>query len=331
VFPGVGKHIVPLNMKTCLFYFMAIWLMCILPAQPGFAQDAIFSQHFAAPMYLNPAFAGSGADSRLAFNYRNQPFPGFGTFSDFNFSYDLNVPGVYGGLGLIATSDHQGGLIINNALSVIYAYHLQASDNLFVNFAAQAGYRRKDIRWDSNDFADPTEPPPAETWKHAADIAAGVLLFNENIYGGLALHHLNQPEVSFYGNERLPLKYTAHFGVFLEPTDRRRANTRSVDFFISPNVIFQQQGDFTRINYGFYAGIESFMAGVWFRHDMDNYNALVFMAGMKIGQYQLGYSYDYSLSGFSDATHGAHEISISILFKDPDREMSRRILNCPGF
>src|SRR5690348_681523 len=36
------------------------------------AQDPQFSQFYAAPLYLNPAFAGSTNQARAGINYRNQ-------------------------------------------------------------------------------------------------------------------------------------------------------------------------------------------------------------------------------------------------------------------
>ena len=36
------------------------------------AQDPEFSQYYAAPLYLNPAFAGTSVDHRFIANYRNQ-------------------------------------------------------------------------------------------------------------------------------------------------------------------------------------------------------------------------------------------------------------------
>ena len=55
----------------------------------GMAQDPHFSQYYAAPTYLNPAFAGTGADHRFIANYRNQ-WPDISNgFITYAFSYDL--------------------------------------------------------------------------------------------------------------------------------------------------------------------------------------------------------------------------------------------------
>lgn len=313
-----------------LFFSLAIFAPANL-----IAQDAIFSQHFASPLYLNPAFAGTGADYRIVMNYRNKPFPDFGTFSTVNFAADIELPSIYSGLGLLVTSDHQGGLMMKNNISAIYAYHLQVTNNLFINFGAQGGYYRKDLNWNNLVFAGDNnnqfETPPDDTWTHALDLGTGILVYTDRYYGGIAVHHLTEPRESFYGDYTLPMKYTAHLGMFLEPTSQRRSHTLPFNYFISPNLILQNQGDFFRLNYGFYAGIRSLMAGVWYRHDLRNPDTIIFLLGLSFDNYRIGYSYDYSMSGFTSALHGAHEISISLQFSNPARNLRNRIINCPSF
>ena len=46
------------------------WML--LTAVSVTAQDPQFSQFYAAPLYLNPAFAGSTQQGRVGMNYRNQ-------------------------------------------------------------------------------------------------------------------------------------------------------------------------------------------------------------------------------------------------------------------
>ncbi|MEJ0030308.1 MAG: type IX secretion system membrane protein PorP/SprF [Bacteroidota bacterium] len=61
-------------------------LLVLLGADLASAQDAQFSQFYAAPLYLNPAFAGSTNQGRVGMNYRNQ-WPGI----DANFTTNLRL------------------------------------------------------------------------------------------------------------------------------------------------------------------------------------------------------------------------------------------------
>lgn len=297
------------------------------------AQDPIFSQFFSSPLYLNPAFAGSGGGSRLALNSRAQPFVGFKTFSTHAFSYDGYFPALSGGIGLLVTSDLQSGLIVNNQVSLIYSYHLRAGENFYIQFGAQAGYHRSDFKWQDLEWAGlPEDPPPLEN-VHSANFAAGVLLYSETIYGGFSAHNLSEPPLDFYLNSdaRLSRKYTAHIGLYLRPGRDQRLGPQPRDFFISPNVIVQHQQAFTRINYGFYAGLSPFLAGMWLRQDLTRPYTLIFLLGTEFESFRLGYSYDHSLSGFSGAMSGIHEISVSFLLGGESKKMKYRILNCPSF
>ena len=48
-----------------LIIFLGYWATLL-------AQDPEFSQYYAAPLYLNPAFTGTTADHRFIANFRNQ-------------------------------------------------------------------------------------------------------------------------------------------------------------------------------------------------------------------------------------------------------------------
>ena len=87
------------------------------------AQDPQYSQFYAAPLYLNPAFAGSALGTRATLNYRNQ-WPSleasFVTYSD---SVDHYFPNMKSGVGLIITNDEQGfGKFRNTDIGAQYAY-----------------------------------------------------------------------------------------------------------------------------------------------------------------------------------------------------------------
>src|SRR3974390_955108 len=77
------------------------------------AQDPHFTQFYANPIYLNPAFAGSHRCPRVVFNYRNQ-WPNItGTFVTTSFSYDMRVEALSGGLGFHFLNDRAGIGTIN--------------------------------------------------------------------------------------------------------------------------------------------------------------------------------------------------------------------------
>ena len=72
------------------------------------AQDPEFSQYYAAPLYLNPAFTGTTIDHRFMANYRNQ-WPNVARgYESYAFSYDYNMDYYNSGVGFMAVVDKAG-------------------------------------------------------------------------------------------------------------------------------------------------------------------------------------------------------------------------------
>lgn len=300
-----------------------------------FAQDPVFSQFYAAPVYLNPGFAGSTGCSRIALNYRQ--LRSIENLHTINFSFDKYVEALQGGVGLMITSDHPNMYMMRHTISGIYSYHLMVTGDHFVHFAVQAGYVRNDSRWDRFVFEDSGEPPPDNNYKHGLDLAAGVLFFSQKFYGGISAHHLNEPNMSLFNDAQsiLPVKYTAHAGLYFERSQTGFGADRGRSYYFSPNIVFQHQGTHSHISGGIYAGAIPLMLGVWYRHWIETpaavNNTIVFLLGINMGEYRIGYSYDYSLSGFSDVMHATHELSLAFRFNCPQRNIGGRIINYPRF
>mgnify|MGYP002619502745 CR=1 FL=1 len=324
-----------------LFIFIAAMFVWVFGGKRVSAQDPLFSQFYANPLYLNPALAGAEGCGRLVFNYRNQPFPAFGTFSTYSVSADQYFSSVSGGLGILAMHDNQGGLLNTTQVGVVYAYQTQLTRTWYANFGIQANYINHYLNWDELIFADQFNPagpalpaqelPPGQLSDHLPDLAAGVVIYNGRFYGGLAAHHLNQAGSSLFPDEKLPLKLTLHLGYEFSAKPARTSHATQEGVSFSPNLIIQSQSDYYRINYGFYTHLNPLVAGIWFRHGVKHPNSLIFLLGIKQVNYAIGYSYDHSLSGFSATGRGAHEIGVLLNFNCAAPNMKYRILNCPSF
>ena len=102
--------------------FMAI-AACIFISNEADGQDAAFSQFYANPLYLNPAFAGATPKGcpRASLNWRDQ-WPGIGSsYITTSASWDKHINAIGGGLGIIVVNDRSGngGLQLNSALYFI--------------------------------------------------------------------------------------------------------------------------------------------------------------------------------------------------------------------
>jgi len=326
---------------TKLFSLLALLVFFSGITNRANAQDPMFSQFYANPLYLNPALTGTERCTRLVMNYRNQPYPAFGSFSSYSFAADTYSEILSGGIGMQFLHDSQGGLLDYTQAGLFYAYHGRLTREWFVNFGFQATYINHRLNWNELVFSDQFNPStgsmintssesaPGDLSSHNIDFTSGILFFNDNFYGGISVHHLTQPGIEFFEGEKLPMKYTLHLGYEFFPGGRRRTQMDQVSF--SPNLIVQSQGEFQRINYGVYANLQPITAGVWLRQSFTHPSSLVFLLGLKQVNYAIAYSYDYSLSGYSGIGGGAHELSVLLNLNCGAQITKYRIINCPTF
>jgi type IX secretion system PorP/SprF family membrane protein len=329
-----------INLKSVMVIALSICVVIFLVANKTvFGQDAIFSQFYANPLYLNPAFTGTKQCTRLNLNYRNQPFPVFGTYSTYSISGDNYYEKLSGGLGFNVFHDNQAALLSHTQAGLFYAWQTQVSTDWNISIGMQASYLNDRIHSESLVFPDQYNPgsetvPSNELFhgnpnSHNVSFSSGFLLYSDRFYSGVSVHHLNRPAKGIFNDEILDLKYSLMAGYEYAPGVSSRSGKGNISF--SPNVIVQSQSGFLRFNYGMYAQLENLTAGVWFRHNLQHANTLIFTLGIKQVNYAIGYSYDYSLSGLSTPGGGAHEIGVLLNFNCRDPKTRYRILNCPTF
>ena len=103
------------------------------------AQDAQFTQFYAAPMYLNPAFTGVTYEHRFVANYRNQ-WPGIKrAYQTYMASYDYNMSDINSGIGITVMQDRAGTAgLTHTQFGTNYAYHfksLRANFLYYIHFS----------------------------------------------------------------------------------------------------------------------------------------------------------------------------------------------------
>ena len=325
-----------------------ILLFAVAGMQGVNAQDVGFSQFYANPLYLNPAFAGSEVAPRIALSYRAQ-WPGLvSAFSTVSASYDQYINDMHGGIGAILLSDRQGdhGMLNTNMLAAMYSFRFQLHEDIFVNLALQAGVVNMNLNWDPNIMRWPDQidancgwinltsaTPPDNRSKFYPDFAAGAMIYGPAWYAGFAAHHLNQPSQGFYAEDRVPMKFTANAGGLINLSEeRRRQSSLGLGTpVISPNFIYQYQGGFHYFNYGLYLDWMPFLVGAWFRHSTTNVDAFIFMVGAQHDHFKVGYSYDVTLSEMGNSTLGSHELTVGILLPVPEQKHKIKAIRCPSF
>ncbi len=322
---------------------LLLWLGAAMLATDLEAQDPQFSQFYANPLYLNPAFTGTKGCGRLNLNFRDQWPQLSGQFITYSASYDQYASAVGGGLGLLVTSDNAGqGSLITNRVGAIYSYIQNLNRDYTFSFAMQADLEQKSVNSQNFMLGDRIDPKtgynanlpgeviPSTTISYP-DFSTGAIIYSKYMQAGFAVHHLLEPKQNFLISTTpavLPRKYTAHIGVTIPMWGERGAKARQMDSYISPQVIFQQQQDFRELNLGVFVKKGPISGGVWYR----TRDAMIVSIALQTKQFRVGYSYDVTLSNLSTAAVGSHEIAVGYSFTCRQKTKKPRTMNgCVGF
>ncbi len=313
--------------------FTASFVACLAGSASLYGQDFVFSQFYANPLRLNPAFTGAAFAPRFTVNYRNQ-WPGWpNAYSTYCAGYEQWLDGMNSGIGIMLSADNAGnGIYRTTQVAALYSYQVQLLDQLYFRIGVETGLIQALINWNALVFEDQLSPingivggnpsneiPPERFINNAFDASAGLLVFNSRFHAGVSLHHLNSPDVSFLRiNSNLytgmPLRLSLHGGFEIPLLTN---NKNKEEAFLSPNLLYATQGGFHQVNAGVYAGFGKVFAGAWFRHTFGNADAAILLGGFRHGVLKIGYSYDMTLSELANAgAGGAHEVSLGINLND---------------
>jgi type IX secretion system PorP/SprF family membrane protein len=314
-------------------------------------QDPYFTQFYASPIYLNPAFAGSARCPRIALNYRNQ-WPGFDkTYITYNAAYDQHVDVLSGGIGINILKDEAGNSTIGTTnISGMYAYQLNVTHNFSVRFGLQATYVQKKLDWDKLYFGDqidprygfvyPTQEKPNDLSTSYSDFSAGILAYSSSLYGGVAVFHLTEPDEAFIvaGTSPLPRRITAHIGAMLplgNTVSYKYSTNRDEGTYLSPNAIYQVQLNTSYLHLGAYIIHAPLIGGLWYKANLSGgfkSESATVLVGIQKGLIKFGYSYDITVSKLTNnSTLGAHEISFGMQFECRPKKKRFRTISCPSF
>lgn len=319
-------------------------LACFLLTVDLYSQDPTFSQFYANPLYLSPSFAGATEEYRLSMNYRNQ-WPAIpGVFHTYSIGFDKAMPNFNSGIGVLATYDVAGsGDLSTTNIGLIYSYDFNISQDWHIRPGATFKFYYLGLNISKLIFnsqitlggsTPPISPPPFDNVADV-DFAASTLVYNDKMWAGVTVDHLLTPKQSFYGDEsNLPVKVNLYGGVRIAGQSRLRKKMIEA-FSVAAN--FQVQGKFYQTDVGLYYYKYPLVFGLWYRGvplvTSQAGDALIALVGFKTDVFQIGYSYDFTISNLIASTGGAHEISIVYEFTSFTTGAKRkyRAIPCPEF
>jgi len=315
------------------------------------AQDPHFSQFFASPLTLNPAFTGKFEGLwRLAANHRDQwpSIPKAYVTSSASIDFPIlksRVPqnDVFG-VGISGVSDASANNILKlNYGSVSMSYHKSLDENGYNTIGAgfQGTYSSLSLdvtkltfedQLTQNGFTDPTSDILTNGNNQSYfDMNAGLLYSGStngrnNFYLGTSMYHINRPKVSFKDkNWFLSGRITVHAGGSFPISD---------NLMVHSSVIHQIQNKASETTIG--AAIaanlsqdadnpSSVYLGGWMRFN----DAFIPYVGLEFGGLRIGASYDLNISNLKAATASRGGSEISLIFIKKPSEVKG--IPCPKF
>ncbi len=325
-------------------------VLSICASAAAVAQDPHFTQFYATPTYISPAFAGTTVQNRFALQFRDQ-WPSIpGAFVSYNLAADQYLAGLNSGIGIIASHDQAGsGSLSSTSFSLQYAYEIRLKHKVFLRPALQFGYANRSVDYSKLIFNDQlSRGGEVATYEYYdghkvgyADLGTGLLFFTPKMWFGFALQHINEPNQSLLlGESPLPRQFNLHGGYRIKL--RSGGMVRKDPQSIVAAFNYRAQGKFDQLDIGANFERDPIFAGLWYRGlpvksykpGYANNDAIAILMGFKVGDWRFGYSYDITLSKLAMNSGGAHEITTVFEIADKRKKRSmarRRVVPCAKF
>lgn len=306
-------------------------------------QDPHFTQFYSSPLFMGPSFAGGIAGYRSVGNYRNQWLGVKNAYETYSVSWDHNFMEFRSGLGFFIVRDQAGtGNLGNTKGAILYSYDIIPFPEWHIRpglgfYLSQTSVDFSKLTFGDQLTSDPRPPSsivlPGKDAVYDIDVSSSVMMYSDNIWFGSTWDHMLQPVNSFYNDDsRLPYKLSFYGGVrkvlkgFL---------ISKIEESITGAFIVRKQGEFAQADVGFYLFHEPISFGIWYRgipisKHYRKIDALAFMAGYKLDQISIAYSYDFTISRLGLRSGGSHELAFIYEFKIRAKKRWKPI-PCPTF
>lgn len=306
------------------------------------AQDPQFTQFYANPLYLGPSFAGAANGSRFTAQYRNQWFDLGAKFITYGASYDHYFPSFNSGIGINIVSDVAGSSQLGSLQAGLhYSYNIQVFNIWQIRPGISFSYlehgvygkiRYIDQILSSNDTAGTSAPGFSLDNSRDIDAGSSLLIYTEGFWLGVTVDHLLTPNISLHSTEAtIPIKTSIYGGIDIRAKGKLLKPSEDVLTFA---FLYKQQENIRQLDVGAYWYSFPIILGIWYRGiptvSSHRGEAVVFLLGLKTKNFNIGYSYDLTISNMIAHTKGSHEISLTYKFLLPKRPQKGAV-PCPEF
>jgi type IX secretion system PorP/SprF family membrane protein len=302
-------------------------------------QSYHFSQFFSTPLLTNPAHTGfTEGPYRVATNMRSQGTPGGAPYLTGYFSADVSplrghLPeGHKSGLGIYVMNDRSlNSAVQTNSIGLSTAYHvgLDPYGEHSVGIGVQGSYNQRRIDYSQLTFENQYGPggynpalPVGEPLDYRSstffDLNAGFLynasLEHKSFFAGVSVYNiLRRRDNILPGEFMMPTRIMVQTGGQLWVGEYGK---------IYASVTAMSQAKAKEITLGSAYGHQltdgdknELVAGLWYRYR----DAMIPYLGYQAKTFQVGLSYDYTVSGLKAASQLRNGYELTLQYRAPDK------------
>jgi type IX secretion system PorP/SprF family membrane protein len=293
-------------------------------------QLPIFSQYLFNGFLINPAYAGIDGLTTVSLVSREQwvGLPNAPTTQMVSYQTRLLPESFVGqnaavrqrlmsrftdgrvGLGVTVFND-ETGIIMRNGANLTYAYHLPLEQGELISMALTGSFSQFSIDKSRLQLANPVDGVIEKYSLNMfmPDMGAGIVYSNKSFYAGLSVDQLFQAYLKF--GPAQDAQYQLYQEINLTGAYRLELDDQGTIF--EPNILIKTtavtwatQMDLT--------GKVHFPNDFWLGLSYRTGSAIVFMTGIVLDQFTVGYSFDYNLGNLGGQTYGTHEFMVAYKF-----------------
>jgi type IX secretion system PorP/SprF family membrane protein len=310
-------------------------------------QDPQFSMFYSNSLYLAPSFAGISGQKELNLTHRTQWYS-VGPYVTHTLSYDTYKDNINSGIGVLFLNDISGtGRLSTINISLIYDYQIKIKKTTIIPGMSFSYYQRsidyyrliwadQMIKGNNGNLPPSSEPISFNNVKDI-DFSTSLLFYRDDFWGGVSIDHLLKPNESFFYYDNnlamVPIKYQV-FGGFQVIKKEHLLSIYPTKYQFA--FLYKQQLEFKQLDLGMYYHYNSYVLGLWYRGipilPETSRDAIVIMGGLKTKRFNIGYSYDFTISKLVGSTIGSHEVNLSYKFDyNLNKHKKKKMVPCPDF
>ena len=328
------------HMLTLKQYVSHLFIALILFCSPSIliGQNPIFRQMYTQRYLSNPAMVGNGSIDgigigRISSGIKAQWMSLESRLYTQSLSYDAPIKANNSSWGIGAfMTDLNSGSIEQSKYShfsgtLSYAYNIPLKKmNLKFGLSAQFSsitFGKNNFLWEDQinesmtGFLKPTQEPLSQLTKNVVHASAGALIYGKKGFFGLAVHNVNEPNISFFSNQNQTIerKFLVHGGLVFDKIFNHAV--------LTPNFAFSKQGNVQSALFSTNLKLDNLQLGLGTQYVSAYGNSAWSVTnyfGYRYDKYFIGYSTDWNLSFNYGSIPIIHEFSVLILLNKKEKK-----------